>query len=105
MGFCLLNNAAIAARYAQKGGVSEKSGEPWAFNKVLILDWDGMPSPLIFHLPDDFRLVHHGNGTQNIFYDDSTVMYMSVHKVSFLSPRSIFPKKFLPPLSASSFPE
>lgn len=54
MGFCLFNNAAVAARTAQRAGAK----------KVLIMDWD----------------VHHGNGTQQIFYDDCTVMYMSTHR-------------------------
>ncbi|CAI5448177.1 unnamed protein product [Caenorhabditis angaria] len=54
-GFCIFNNVAIAAKYAQK-----KHGA----KKVLILDWD----------------VHHGNGTQEIFYEDSTVFYMSIHR-------------------------
>lgn len=55
MGFCILNNAAIAARYAQK---------THAVERVLIVDWD----------------VHHGNGTQDIFYSDPTVFYFSTHQ-------------------------
>ena len=55
MGFCLLNNAAIAARYAQH--------RHWA-TRVLIADWD----------------VHHGNGTQDIFYDDDSVLFFSTHQ-------------------------
>ncbi|MCY3021866.1 MAG: histone deacetylase [Planctomycetota bacterium] len=55
MGFCVLNNVAIGTRYAQrKHGVG----------KVVIIDWD----------------VHHGNGTQDIFYDDGTVFYFSTHQ-------------------------
>src|SRR5438067_232779 len=55
MGFCVLNNIAIGARYAQrKHGV----------NKVLIVDWD----------------VHHGNGTQDIFYEDASVLFFSTHQ-------------------------
>jgi acetoin utilization deacetylase AcuC-like enzyme len=58
MGFCLFNNAAIAARYAQA---------QLAFSRVAILDWD----------------VHHGNGTQAIFWDDDTVLYVSMHQWPF----------------------
>ncbi|HUA21603.1 MAG TPA: histone deacetylase [Bryobacteraceae bacterium] len=55
MGFCLFNNIAIAARYAQK-----KHGA----GRVLIADWD----------------VHHGNGTQDIFYCDGSVFFFSTHQ-------------------------
>ena len=55
MGFCLFNNAAVAARYAQQ---KHKVG------KVLIVDWD----------------VHHGNGTQDIFYEDESVFFFSTHQ-------------------------
>ena len=55
MGFCLLNNVAIAARHAQR-----KHG----IERVLIVDWD----------------VHHGNGTQDIFYSDRTVLFFSTHQ-------------------------
>jgi acetoin utilization deacetylase AcuC-like enzyme len=55
MGFCIFNNIAVAARYAQKQhGIS----------RVLIADWD----------------VHHGNGTQDIFYDDGSVFFFSTHQ-------------------------
>jgi len=58
MGFCLFNNAAVAARYAQvKHGVE----------RVLIIDWD----------------VHHGNGTQDIFWTDPTVFYFSTHQYPY----------------------
>jgi len=55
MGFCLLNNVAIAARYVQK-----KHG----LARVLIVDWD----------------VHHGNGTQHSFEDDPSVLFFSTHQ-------------------------
>uniref|UniRef100_A0A672IMB2 Protein deacetylase HDAC6 n=1 Tax=Salarias fasciatus TaxID=181472 RepID=A0A672IMB2_SALFA len=56
-GFCFFNTAALAARFAQK-----ISHEPQL--RVLIVDWD----------------VHHGNGTQHIFEEDSSVLYVSLHR-------------------------
>ncbi|KAJ0064448.1 hypothetical protein NL108_006514 [Boleophthalmus pectinirostris] len=56
-GFCLFNTAALTARFAQK-----VSNNPSL--RVLILDWD----------------VHHGNGTQHIFEDDDSVLYVSLHR-------------------------
>jgi len=55
MGFCLFNNIAVTAKYLQK---------KYQLEKILIIDWD----------------VHHGNGTQNSFYDDPTVFYFSIHQ-------------------------
>jgi len=54
MGFCLFNNIAIAAKYAQKQG----------YKRVMIIDFD----------------VHHGNGTQDTFWEDDTVFYISSHQ-------------------------
>ena len=58
MGFCLLNNIAIAARHAQSG---------YGIERVLILDYD----------------VHHGNGTNDIFYADPSVLFISTHQYPF----------------------
>ena len=58
MGFCLFNNLAVAAAHAVKHHGMER---------VLIVDWD----------------VHHGNGTQEIFWSDPRVLYMSLHQFPF----------------------
>lgn len=57
MGFCIFNNVAVGARYAQTQG----------FSKVLIVDFDA----------------HHGNGTQHIFEEDDTVFYFSTHQFPY----------------------
>ena len=58
MGFCLFNNAAIAARYA---------AVDFDLDRILIVDWD----------------VHHGNGTQDIFWEDENVAFFSIHRWPF----------------------
>ena len=55
MGFCIFNNMAIGAKYAL-----DKKG----YERIMVVDWD----------------VHHGNGTQDIFYDTPSVFYFSVHQ-------------------------
>jgi len=55
MGFCLLNHLAVGVRYVQARGIGKR---------VLVVDWD----------------VHHGNGTQEIFFSDPDVFYLSLHQ-------------------------
>ena len=57
MGFCLLNHVAVAAEHARSRGLG----------RIAILDWD----------------VHHGNGTQDVFYDDGQILYLSAHQSPF----------------------
>jgi len=58
MGFCIYNNVAVGAHYLL---------EKYKFNKVAIIDFD----------------VHHGNGTQNIFFDNEKVLYISTHQYPY----------------------
>lgn len=55
-GFCYFNNVAIGAKYAQKN---------YGYKKILIIDWD----------------FHHGNGTEEFFYEDPTVLFISTHNL------------------------
>jgi len=57
-GFCIFNNIVIAAKYAQK---------ELNIKKILILDWD----------------VHHGNGTEDAFYEDDSVLFISIHQEGY----------------------
>jgi acetoin utilization deacetylase AcuC-like enzyme len=58
MGFCLFNNVAVAAAYAR---------QKFELNRILIVDWD----------------VHHGNGTQDLFYSSNAVYFLSIHRSPF----------------------
>ncbi|WP_328286481.1 class II histone deacetylase [Ureibacillus manganicus] len=55
IGFCIFNNVAIAAKYAKK---------KYGLKRILVLDWD----------------VHHGNGTEKVFYEDDEVLFISIHQ-------------------------
>ena len=61
MGFCIFNNIAVGAKYVMKIHGMER---------ILVIDWD----------------VHHGNGTQNTFYEDPEVLYFSTHRYGFFYP-------------------
>lgn len=54
-GFCVFNNVGIGARYLQ---------ERYGHKKIAIFDWD----------------IHHGDGTQKIFYDDPDILFISIHR-------------------------
>jgi acetoin utilization deacetylase AcuC-like enzyme len=61
MGFCIFNNIVIAARYAQRA---------FGYQRIMVLDWD----------------VHHGNGTQDAFYNDPDVLFISLHQDQLFPP-------------------
>ena len=61
MGYCIFNNAVIAAMYAKK---------ELGIERIMIFDWD----------------VHHGNGTEDAFYKDSSVLFISTHQESYFPP-------------------
>ncbi|MFC5590716.1 class II histone deacetylase [Sporosarcina soli] len=68
IGFCLFNNLAIAARYAR---------EKYGLKRIMILDWD----------------VHHGNGTENSFYDDPEILSISIHQEGNFPPNTGYSEK------------
>jgi acetoin utilization deacetylase AcuC-like enzyme len=68
MGFCIFNNIAVGAKYAT---------QTHGLERVLIIDWD----------------VHHGNGTQNTFYENPKVLYFSTHRYGFFYPGTGAPEE------------
>ena len=69
MGFCLFNNVAIGVRYAQRFGPERLTaeGKKHGIKKIAIIDWD----------------LHHGNGTQEAFWADDTVLFCSLHRYPY----------------------